>query len=161
MIEFKRWNQNETCCPKSDYLSCGRAILVELDAEGCLTKIDIKALQREAKALKTYIETAKSSELALYGYAENLLPLVMEALSGTLTLPFKDAEPYAYNAIRNGWIPPLTPEFRRIYCRFVSRIRGCPIQSSCSVKGGVGSTSYVPDVVKKGGKFYEWVVFEE
>jgi len=133
--------------------------LVLKDQDGRLTEVDTKALRREALALKVYIENATYEEEQLYNYKTRLLPLVLEALNGTLNFPHK-GHPYNIRYMMEGIEPELPLTLDDAYYAFMARIHGNVSFSSASLKD---FGEYIPGAseVVIDGQRYEWVDFED
>jgi hypothetical protein len=133
--------------------------LVRKDKNGRLTEVDPKALQREAEALQIYIQNADLFEVHKFGYQSKLLPLVNEALAGSLKFPYMDS-PYNLRLMMEGLEPELPDTIQDMYFQFMSRIHGSPDLSSASV---ITHGRYVPGASEEiiNGDRYEWVEFED
>jgi hypothetical protein len=81
--------------------------LVKLDHEngGSFTEVDPIRVQREAMAVKHYLETAFDRKADTYQVFEQVMPLVLGALNGTLKLPYPFSKwPLKYVS-SEGWLP--------------------------------------------------------
>jgi hypothetical protein len=135
--------------------------LVKLDANGWLTEIDQKALAREARALRAYIESAPTKEEEIFQYRIKVLPLVEAAISGALVLPYTGDDPYSWRLMLEDLTPMLTDAFRTVYSKFIVRIHGHPMPVAPSFRETGDALSYIPEIVEQDGDRYEWVEFED
>lgn len=133
--------------------------LVQKDDSGRLTEVDPKALRREAEALRNYIQNADASEVKKFSYQSKLLPLIDQALAGSLKFPHMDT-PYNLRLMMEGLESELPDAIQDMYFQFLNRIQGSPNLSSASV---TIHGRYVPGASEeiRDGRRYEWVEFED
>ena len=121
-------------------------------------EIDQVALQREARSILAYIESASPEEEALYSYNVKLRPLLEASIQGNLEVP-NTTEPYNLRLIMEGLEPDLPIGLEEMYFQFMCRIQGSPSLSSASIKQ---FGHYVPGAAEEivNGIRFEWVNFE-
>lgn len=121
--------------------------LVELDPESFTTKeVDHKKILRSAHALRDYLQHLAPEE-DQYRIKEYVLPIVDEALAGTLRLPFSALQ---QPLIREGADGLLPREYEKLSAPFFVAIMGM---------SGLGSDLIKP--IHKEGKVYAWMEFED
>ncbi|RDI99306.1 hypothetical protein DVT68_00105 [Dyella solisilvae] len=121
--------------------------LVELDQVTMVTKeFDEAKIERSALALKEYLLGLTPKEDALK-MKELVLPIVEQALSRTLELPFDNRKkPFRYES-GEGLLPA---EYSKLASPFFVAISGM---------SGLGSN--LIDPIHKDGKIYVWMEFED
>ena len=133
--------------------------LVKKDKNGRLQEIDKKALNREALALKKYIEHAPADEVQQFSYSAKLIPVVDAAIGGSLEIPFTDS-PYNLHLIIEDIEQDLPNGIQELYFQFMNRIQGSPALSSMSV---IEHGHHIPGACEEiiNGERFEWVMFED
>lgn len=116
--------------------------LAELNGEyGGWLEIDPVRLKRVATEFRDWLLTINPSNDP-YGFLKKDLPLVESALNGTMQLPFYDS-PHNWE-IREGLLPA---DYRKISAPFYNTVAGALYDP--------------PEVIRKNGKYYAWVEFED
>jgi hypothetical protein len=121
--------------------------LVELDPVAKTTKeFDETKIKRSAQKLKQYLLKIAPDDDVLH-ITELVLPIVEEALSGTLQLPFDNRKkPLRYES-GEGLLPS---EYSALAAPFFVAISGM---------SGLGSDLIEP--IRRDGKIYAWMEFED
>lgn len=121
--------------------------LVELDPVAMTTKeFDETKIKRSAQALKDYLLKIASDDDVLH-MKELVLPIVEQAISGTMNLPFDSRKkPLRYES-GEGLLPT---EYSKLAAPFFVAISGM---------SGLGSD--LIDPIRKDGKIYAWMEFED
>ena len=121
--------------------------LVELDPISMATKeFDLIKIKRSARSLKEYLMQL-GHEGDVYRIRERVLPIVEQAITGTLVLPFDNRKQPLLYEYTEGLLP-------REYSRFAA-----PFFVSIAGLSGLGSSLLEP--IHKDGKIYAWMEFEE
>lgn len=132
--------------------------LVKLDRDGWLTEIDLRALQREAAALRAYVDAADARERQVFDYDTVLVPLIEGVLSGAVPIPYKGAAPYNRRLIDEGEAPELPAGLRPLYEPFLARISGFP-PLAATVPPSAEAWGALTE--ERDGQTYAWVDFED
>lgn len=121
--------------------------LVELDPVSMITKeFDETKIKRSAQALKEYFLKIAPDDNVLH-MKELVLPIVEQALSGALELPFDNRKkPLRYES-GEGLLPA---EYSKLSAPFFVAVSGM---------SGLGSDLIEP--IRKDGKIYAWMEFED
>lgn len=115
--------------------------LVQLDDDGWCVEIDHPKLRRVALEFNAWLLTVDPAQDS-FGFLKKDLPLVEDALSGQMVLPYKGFEPHT-RELGEGLLPR---DYTKVSAPFYNTIRG----ANRSI-----------ETIQKDGKRYAWVDFEE
>ena len=116
--------------------------LVELDGEyGGWLEIDPVKLKRITTQFKNWLTTL-DPEKDSFGFLSKDLPIVESVLNGTLSLPYRQANPHNWE-IRES----LLDWYLEIAAPFYNTLRGALHEA--------------PQVIQKDGRFFAWTEFED